>query len=200
MIGTILRYGVLGVSAAALTAAVTASATAATAQSVSQQPYKDAVGDVVDENGEKVTAPYGDIALIEGVITRSELTLTYKTAQSQSPLKDKNWASKDSHAKFTIDTNQDDDPDFSAVYAVNKDGKLATAVYDATDDSDDAEPICSGKALYAKGLHTLVLDLSCLKNPRNLTFRLSTSYHLNAGGENSVVGYDDAPGTRFLSI
>ena len=78
-------------------------------------------------------------------------------------------------------------------------GEQYVDVYKLTD-TGDPTVVCSGTAGYANGTHTATVALSCLGDPRAISYRLEASYNVHAGDAGSVVGYDDAPDDGYAPV
>jgi len=158
----------------------------------------DRLADVVDLHAVPVTVPRADITGASVEYAPGWIRLEMTVFNATDPVKDPHWASDNTFAVWTLDTNADGKPDYLVEYG-NVDGQLYGDVFRPGDGADDPS-LCeadsvthSGSA--AGGVFTMEVDPFCLGRPSAIAYTVGISY--DAGG--GLVGTDIVPDTGFAA-
>jgi len=164
---------------------------------LTSQSLADPAGDVVDSGGGKLTDARGDILEAAARYDAGAVQFEVRMARFTDPVKDPNWNSDSTYLLWTLDTNGDQDGDYTVEYG-NEDGKVYGAVFEVGA-TDDAPSICTSPSLPAgpSGAYMLRLDSGCFGRPGLFAWSVEASYDTNSRDEEAPATEDIVPDTGF---
>ena len=163
----------------------------ASTQRLTARSMADPAGDVVDSDGAKLNDARGDILQAAADYTAGVVLFEVRVAKFTDPVKDPNWNSDSTYLLWRLDTNGDEEADYTIEYGT-EDGKVYGAVFEVGA-TDNAPAVCTSPSLPGgpTGTYALRLDPSCIGRPDSFAWLVEASYDTNARD-------DDAPATEDL--
>jgi len=156
----------------------------------------DRVGDTTtdDQKPKPIAKPQADIVGADAAYGRSGITFKMQLAEPTDPRNGPEWASDNTYADWSVDTDLGGDPDYEIQYFV-EDGKLTG---DVSRPGENGRKVCdSTSAIYGPGGYEVTVDPACLGNPVAFAYRVRMLYDTNPATDDSTVASDTAPNTGW---
>ena len=159
----------------------------------------DGAADVVNTaTGALFEEPRADITSASVEYAPGWIRMKVQTRTPTDPLKDEAWSDR-SDAEWVLDTNGDGTPEYSVEFATDQ-GELYGAVFDIAKPEDPSLCDADSAGFSPEDGYTLVIDPTCIGNPKTLGYAVAMFIDTNPGDESAPMASDRVPDQGFTPV